>query len=582
MRKSAILLFITLFSFFTSCASAPSRSAPVKLLPLTVPRDPSDSAIVGTTSGLVAGFHPSSGILSWQGIPYAQSPVGPLRWREPLPPLAWEGLRPAGRPGDNALQFVAVAGRFSGMLSGSEDCLSLNIWRAEDGKKERPVYVWIHGGANTSGNSYQSGDYDGSVLAREKGLLVISVNYRLGPLGWLLDEDLVPASSGGNLGLLDIICALRWIRDNARAFGGDPANVTIAGESAGAANVLALLLTKEAAGLFQRAIAQSPLDLEATREQAQRESHALLLRAILSSGKARYEDEAPLILDAMTKREKALFFRSLKAEIFFQGIKPDGLGMFDWPTLIADGRLLPSEGMGKFESGDYPVKVPLIIGSNHDEVGVFLFLSGKAIPGTSFYSQALSYGSAHWGAWVEKTAGDIASAPGQGPVYLYRFDWGSPDADGRSPLPGYFGQILGAFHALDVPFFLGVNPQSGGILTAILFTFFNEAGRKELTKTVLSYTGSFALTGIPGGGPDIMEWKALEARGLGSEQSPLRGIILSGDSSRATVLPLSGPTAAQMLAEIELGIPVEERARIQELFPPYLRGLWNWRADKTE
>src|SRR6204780_198701 len=201
------------------------------------------------------------GLIVFKGIPFAAPPVGSLRWRAPEKPAWWTGVR-------NALHFGAVAHQNRVQLSAlsamvidgeqSEDCLSLNVWTpALDGKR-RPVMVWIHGGGFTIGSSSQA-LYDGSVLARRGDVVLVTVNYRLGPLGFIRLADVtngkIPAS--GSEGMLDQVAALEWVRDNIAEFGGDPGNVTIFGESAGGMSVGTLLAMPAARGLFHKAIPQS-------------------------------------------------------------------------------------------------------------------------------------------------------------------------------------------------------------------------------------------------------------------------------------------------------------------------------------
>jgi para-nitrobenzyl esterase len=209
-----------------------------------------------TPSGALEGRHLPL-VDAYLGVPYAQPAVGPLRFQAPQPFGSWEGVRPALEFGPSAPQ--PVGGPFSGLVPGmgvgaqSEDCLTLNVWTPRTGNPDRPVLVWVHGGAFTIGGSSLP-TYDGSLLSAEQDVVVVSVNYRLGALGWLYG---VPGVTP-NCGLRDQLLALAWVRDHIESFGGDPGNVTVFGESAGAGSVVHLLASSGAEGLVHKAIAQSP------------------------------------------------------------------------------------------------------------------------------------------------------------------------------------------------------------------------------------------------------------------------------------------------------------------------------------
>lgn len=224
-----------------------------------------------STGDLRGTWH--EGVATFRGVPFAAPPVGPLRFRPPQPPIGWKGIRAADRHGPIAPQsrsrLAHVLGDFSAPQS--EDCLNLTVWTPEcDG--QRPVLVWIHGGAFVTGGSSLP-CFDGTSFAKEHGLIVVSINYRLGPLGWLC----FPGVSPGNLGLLDQIAALGWVQENIGAFGGNPSSVTVVGSSAGAVSIFCMLARREAKGLFQRAILQSgPYSMPMNPEHAERVGRSFL------------------------------------------------------------------------------------------------------------------------------------------------------------------------------------------------------------------------------------------------------------------------------------------------------------------
>ena len=225
---------------------------------------PDPLALRHPAAGDVIGFADKHDSFAWLGVPFAQPPVGDLRWRAPRPLSHWHNARAALKISPPCLQLNGFAVFDKHATSGSEDCLYLNIWTPrmtadEVAQAHLPVMAWIHGGGNTMGFAEAT---PGSHLAGTQKVIVVSLQYRLGVFGWfslpaLRNAAAVPADASSNFGLLDLIAGLQWIHDNIAAFGGDPGNVTIFGESAGGHDVMALLASPPAKGLFQRAIAES-------------------------------------------------------------------------------------------------------------------------------------------------------------------------------------------------------------------------------------------------------------------------------------------------------------------------------------
>src|SRR5579872_3269972 len=234
-----------------------------------------------TAYGRVSGFS-KDGVLRFNGIPFAKPPVGPLRWRLPEPPDAWAGTRDCARFGSIAPQVQNAAEGLLGGTAGqkSEDCLYLNIWTPGCDLAKRPVMVWIHGGAFVTGAG-SVGTYNGKHLTLRGDVVVVTLNYRLGALGFLNISD---ASDGalpgtGAEGIADQVLALGWVKQNIERFGGDPNNITVFGESAGGMSVGALLASSRAAGLFHKAIPQSgAADIGHAREHSANIARLLLAK----------------------------------------------------------------------------------------------------------------------------------------------------------------------------------------------------------------------------------------------------------------------------------------------------------------
>lgn len=340
----------------TDARATPAPSPPLR-----------QTAVVAVLGGSVRGLL-DDGIESFRGVPYAAPPVGPLRWRPPQKVLPWQGVRSAEAPGAACVQ-PADASRQSGTGDpgpSSEDCLSVNVWApitspARTGASgasgasgvatpagkvvKRPVIVWIHGGALRFGSGGLP-IYDGSALAQQ-GAVVVTMNYRLGALGFFAHPALASEGKVANFGLLDQIAALRWVRHNVARFGGDPENVTIAGQSAGAESVLALFASPMARGLFHKGIVQSAYGL-ASQPLVQARSTAVAI--------ARH-------LKLRGSEATAVALRALPADAFAD---PATDGASPGPTFVDGDAVLPAPILETFLDGA-EARLPLVIGSTSDD-----------------------------------------------------------------------------------------------------------------------------------------------------------------------------------------------------------------------
>ena len=350
-------------------------------------------------SGLLVGTTGRHGGHAWLGIPFAKPPVGALRWRAPLPPDPWNGTRPAIHFASPCAQLAAPFGGIydvkRGEPAGSEDCLYLNVWTPSfpEGRVpirggRLPVMVWIHGGGNSLGHG---GFFDGSNLAATQDVVVITLNYRLGPLGWfrhpaLRSDGTSDAERSGNFGTLDLVRALEWVHDNVAAFGGDPRKVTIFGESAGGTNVATLLVSPLARRLFHRAILESSGLHASSVDEAEHlrddpvpghrhSSGELLLDLLVRDGTATDRAAAKARVAAMTPDEVAGYLRGKSSAELLTAAAPGNFGgLLDFPQVFLDGVVLPREKpfdlLGR--RGAY-TRVPIMLGTTRDEVKLFLF-----------------------------------------------------------------------------------------------------------------------------------------------------------------------------------------------------------------
>jgi para-nitrobenzyl esterase len=432
------------------------------------------SAIVSTRYGKLEGDE-QNGLLVFKGVPFAAAPDGARRWLAPEKPAPWTGVRDARRFGAAAPQNPVMTQALVAMKieqAQSEDCLNLNLWTPGLDGARRPVMVWIHGGGFTIGAGSQE-IYDGSVLARRGDVVIVTINYRLGPFGFLRLNDITHGRipSSGNEGLLDQIAALQWVRDNIAEFGGDPDNVTIFGESAGGMSVGALLAMPMARGLFHKAIAQSgSCDTVSSVARANRTAERVLSRCGVSAGD----------VEAI----RALPVAQLLAGVFGpDGKTPDReLGMAYQP--VVDGAIVPRELIDMVAQGSAS-GLAVMVGSNLEEWKLFSAMDPSAqkldkAGLTARMSKRLSadfaraviatYESARAAAGASISPPELYSAietdrvfrmPGvrlaeihsrsERRVHNYLFTWRSPAMRGA----------LGSCHALELGFVFGTNHLAG-------------------------------------------------------------------------------------------------------------------------
>jgi len=428
----------------------------------------------------------------FKGIPFAAPPVGQARWKPPSPMPRWAGIRKATEFGPACYQpTVTIRTVYSrDPLPMSEDCLTLNIWVPADARNA-PVFFWIYGGALTVGASREA-LYDGARLAA-RGIVVVSINYRLGVFGWLAHPELSaesPKGVSGNYGLLDQIEALQWVRQNIRAFGGDPSNVTIAGESAGALSVMYLMAAPPARGLFSKAIAQSAY-MTSTPELKQRRH-----------GTEPAEETGTRLAAALHTPNLAAL-RAMDAQALADAAP--AAGYTPWGTV--DGQVLPRQLVDVFDNGEQ-APAPLIAGFNSGEIRSLRALAPrppanaaeyermirdryldladeflKLYPGTNLEESILAATRDAMYGWTAERLVRQQAALGV-PSFLYYFDHGYPAADSAG---------LHAFHASELPFVFGTSEATPPNWPKI------PAGSQEtaLSDAMIGYWTSFARTGKP-------------------------------------------------------------------------------------
>ena len=329
-------------------------AATLMTAPLQTPPPVANDPRVSIAQGVLVGRQ-VDGIDSFRAIPYAAPPVGQGRWRPPAPAQGWTDARDAGQVGAICIQPPSNGDPGVGPLPMSEDCLNLNVWVPADHATPLPVMVWIHGGGLNNGSG-TAALYDGANLAR-RDVMVVTLNYRLGRLGFFdhpaLAAERAPGEPAANYGLMDVIAALEWVRDNAAAFGGDPANVTVFGESAGGALVTRLMIAPQARGLFHKAVVQSGLGRD----------EGTPLTDLRPNGDPSMQDRGVAFAAGLGLVDaRSADLRAVPAERFLAPAP----SFYGGDLLVKDGVFVSEDVETAFAAGR-EAPVPLIIGSNSAE-----------------------------------------------------------------------------------------------------------------------------------------------------------------------------------------------------------------------
>jgi len=487
--------------------------------------------------GQVIGSEGENNTYKWLGIPFAQPPIGNLRWKAPLEPKPWKGTF-------EAVEFASACFQPVSMLEankekdkkweGSEDCLYLNIWTPEiqndeihNSLKSLPVMMWIHGGGNTIGSAEV---YDPSLLASKHNVVVVTVQYRMGPLGWfrhpsLIDDNSSPKDKSGNYGTLDNLMALQWIQENISSFGGNPKNVTVFGESAGGHNTAAIFASPLAEGLFHKAIVESGIVSHSSIYEAESQmprdkiagtisSIELVNQILIELGKAISSEEALTIQEQMQPEEISSILRAISPGELLEASKKSEPYRKGMTRVFADGFVIPEDGIYDAFTNKNKKKVPIIFGTNKDEnkffnalnprfvkweesFGVYSVIGKmpKEILDLDYYNAISFYGSGFWKQRAADTPASQLVSLGHNETFVYRFDWDElPEFNGMD-----YSQLFGSAHALEIIFVMG-----GALDTFLVKQFivdkesYPEA--KKLSNQMMSYWAEFAHTGNPGKG----------------------------------------------------------------------------------
>ena len=491
-RAGGVLLFAWLASGVAVMAGAAAMASAAA--PLMAAETPAAAPTVTIDTGKLRG-EAQGAVVSFKGIPFAQPPVGDLRWRPPQPVAKWQGVRDATSYGADCMQLPFPSDAAPLGMKPAEDCLYLNVWRpAHAPGRKLPVLVWIYGGGFVNGGSSPA-VYDGSPFARD-GVIFVSFNYRLGRFGFFAHPALSAEKPGGSLAnyaIMDQIAALEWVRRNIVVFGGDPGNVTICGESAGGMSIHILMTSPAAAGLFQKAIVQSG------------GGRASLLRGRPLAGAANSAEAVGVAFAKQagiegTDAQALRNLRALPAQSVVNGLNLASMGAPAAATYVGgpvlDGQIMVAEPARLYAEGK-AARVPLMLGANSLDIG---FMQGKTVDdllaqfganadkaravyqvksGDDVRKVAFRMGGDQMMGEPARYVARTLTAHGQ-PVYEYRFSYVAESLRQQSP---------GAMHATDIPFaFDTVAARYGKDLTA------QDAAAAH---SMHAYWVAFATTGKP-------------------------------------------------------------------------------------
>lgn len=513
--------------------------------------DPALSRVTSYGAVLGSDDGPSAGTYSWKGIPFAKPPVGALRWRAPVEPDAWSSPIVAKAFGNACLQNGRIYGpgannRYDASIGttlntpvGSEDCLTLNVWRPANDNANLPVIVFVYGGSNISGYTADP-VYDGAALAKAANAVVVTTNYRVGVLGFMnlpqLKTGASAAEDSGNFALLDIVQALKFVKKNAAVFGGAADNVTLMGQSAGAINTWALMASPTAAGLFHKAVPISggitlasnlPPGMLPTLNPASTylaQANGLLVKLLVADGKAVDGATAAAYIATQTGAQIADYLRAKSGGVLLSTLLANGL---TGSGPIPDGVMLPTDPIGAIAAGRYN-KMPVLAGNTADEGKLFApfltLLGGKnglkisdadrfalmagfnpdlptalttadildasylpvTTPVTGFNAKTALLGSVFTSPSRDNVLNTLLTQQA-GSVWHYQFNWA------QEPAP--WNDVYGAAHAFDLPFLFGNFGPS--VFSNTVNSTANKGGRLALSAAMMGSLASFARTGNP-------------------------------------------------------------------------------------
>ncbi len=547
-----ILISILLVSFISGC-EAPSDTEQITDLnkqgitetiedknsyndSLSEPYTWNNESVVETKYGKLGGKEMDNGTWAYLGVPYAKPPVSELRWAPPEDPDSWDGIKDATSSCNICPQYGNVLnetgqGTFKGEVVGDEDCLYMNIYRPKT-EEILPVFVFFHGGANYIGRQDRS-YFNGKHFVDRSDMILVTLNYRIGMLGWFSHSALRtgdPIEDSGNFGTLDTIQGLKWIQENIALFGGDPDNVTVCGQSAGAWNIFALMVSPLSKGLYHKVILMSGQPTSESLKRAEKSAQCIVERLLIQDEYLADDEEAMDFIQFKGDEWIADYLRSKDiSELYHPDYGgPSGI-LLDKNYCTGpyiDGTVIPMDPNKILKTGNYD-KVPVILGCTTDELKLFVPLLAADSDDLFHLIQVFDPDNPEFclndllkpilwpiiavyepfnifGKLLNQLYGTDSVAKklskNQEDVYLYKFSWD------EEPKP--FDFLTGACHSIDLPFLFGMFPEGENCFFRFAWSEENREGREIVSDSMITYFSQFAKTGNPNiSESDLPEWK---------------------------------------------------------------------------
>jgi len=514
-----------------------------------------------TKYGKVQGYQDNEGkTLIWKGIPYAKAPVGELRWKAPVDSEKWTSTLDATKDGNMGIQLS------DGKIVGSEDCLNLDIYRPNTNATNLPVLLFIHGGNNQTGTSTE---ISAKKLAVNANCIVVSINYRLGALGF----NSLPAlktgdknEDSGNYTLLDISKSLDWIKDNIKSFGGDSKNITASGFSAGGRDIMAMLISPIFKGQFQKAISFSGGMTTADPEDSTKVIAKAIAPLVVEDKVKATEDEAYKWLQTDSKEVKDYLY-GLSADRLAKLMGNASIRMSVFPHLYTDGTVLPKEGFDTKKYND----VPLIMLTGSKEFSLFARYDKRfaAIDDNTLMTNpelnkelrfSIDYGSKLYELFNAEESAERMINNYKSPIYTCDIEWGS----NKEVIGDKMAQLAGSYHGVFLPFLTDEVTGFG----ALYKDSFNNAGAKDLGTKFTKYISNFLWNSNPNS-ENLVEWKPW----TGADRGPTQ-LIFNADKDKANIVMSEDRTKYEdVLKEIEADTTVSKEVK-DKLIKEVLNGRW--------